>query len=395
MHKKDYLQNIVIIVLIIGFSITSIYADSYRTKSNLIQTSHNYSNNFFSQKSGFFQPAYRDNEIHSHIKENGILKKTLSFFPPFGHFYGGQWRKGTSDLWNNFTIFWFLYEPYISLKQWDDKLGHEEPTSRHYKLITNNKKLYRHLQYCLFTMVAMNYINSVVDCFSSDDDESFFGTFVSIQSIHHSSYIDRSWGDEPNTEFVYAPYGGLTFGYRNIFEFYAKMFFPNPWTPIMFCNFYSDYIIPYKFHENLDFYIGIGLVAGGYERKEPETHYGGGLGSGPRIGCSYIMQNHHYMRFTVIPYPIWCEVKSFEYCEEDTNFFSTSPRFSQQPFGDNFGIEFIYRYKLARKLYAESLFQFSRLIEPGGEYTERGISISIDERASIIYRFDFSLNYNF
>jgi len=345
-------------------------------------------------KSLFFESVQQDDYIQT-PKQQGAFRTVLNFVPPAGHFRSGQWRKGASDLWNGISLLWFIAEPNNTIKAWNDKITREEPTSRNYALFENNLKLYRHLQYCLFAMVFMNYINSVADCFYSENDDAFFGAFVAVQGIDHNSYIDRSWDDVPNRDFAYAPYGGLTFGYRGLFEFYAKMFFPNALSPITFCNLYSDYIIPFKIRDELDFYIGIGLVAGGYEKADAGTSYVGGLGSGPQIGCSYILQNRHYFRMTVIPYQIWSEVKCFEAIPEDSSFYSDNPRFSQQPFGDNFGAEIIYRYRLGSKFYAETLCQFSQLVEPGGEYIENGEEISIDRRTSSIIRLDLSINYEF
>lgn len=334
----------------------------------------------------------------THTKEKrSTFNKILNFIPSVGHFNSGQWRKGASDIWNTISILWFIAEPNAHFRKMEEDIGYYEPGTRNYVITSRNLEIERDMQKILLSMVVLNYVNSVIDCFNSKNDESFFSAFFAMNMFHYNTYITMANGYMPIDVTKAGPYVGFNFGYRSIFEFYAKMFFPSPGRRMQYAHFYTDYIIPLKSKRDLEFYMGLGFNAGGYDAKD--IQYGGGLGLYPRVGASYILKENHYFRFNIAPYMFWNEIITKDTTKSDMDGGYYDMRFSRQPFGDNFGFEFIYRYEFSKRLFIQAIFDFSNLTEPAGDFInhkeDKETFIHRNKESSQMLRFDFSMNYKF
>ncbi|MBI5882334.1 MAG: hypothetical protein HZB91_04435 [Elusimicrobia bacterium] len=245
----------------------------------------------------------------------------------------------------------------------------------------------------------MNYINSILDLSTSDDDESFFSAFAAFNAFRYDTHMTMSDGYRAVDVAKAGTYSGLNFGYRGIFEVYAKMFLPIlPGMRMQYANFYTDYVIPYRPHEQVGFYAGLGFNAGGY--NAPDVMYGGGLGLHPRIGVSYEPQRSHYFRLNLIPHMFWNEVITKDPSRSDMPKEYYDLRFASQSFGDNFGAELIHRHKYSKRWFIQTMLDFSHVTEPAGDYIElkpdnSTVSIHRPKESSEMIRLDLSLNYQF
>ncbi|MBI5882333.1 MAG: hypothetical protein HZB91_04430 [Elusimicrobia bacterium] len=54
----------------------------------------------------------------------------VDFVPSAGHFRRGQWRKGSSDVWNAISVLWFILEPSTSIDKMEKDRNGYRPGSR-------------------------------------------------------------------------------------------------------------------------------------------------------------------------------------------------------------------------------------------------------------------------
>ncbi|HCJ67320.1 MAG TPA: hypothetical protein DHV62_08380 [Elusimicrobia bacterium] len=346
-------------------------------------------------------PWFTQPEEKTNLPKNTTLKTILNFIPTVNHFSAGKWRKGTSDIWNFVILAKALTEPADNIDKFTKQLETTSPTSRSYAELSAKIKQFKELRNYFCVMVLMNYFNSVLDAFSSNDDKSFLGAFYALDSINYNSYVATKTGYTPSTLTKTYPHWGFIFGYRNRFEYYANMFSPtivNSNTTIVYINWYSDFIIPYKHKKNLDFYLGLGFIESDYHERDTKVGVGGGIGFHPRVGASYILKNAHYFRVNLMPYLIWAKVR-FNLAEKTDLLveegYEDNERPFNQKFGDNYGIQFIYRYKILKRIYLQTIYDFSKVTEPAGDYLEGNISIHRNKQSSYLHRVDCSLNYSF
>jgi len=319
--------------------------------------------------------------------------KSLKFsylIPGYGHFSKGQWRKGVSDLWNVFMAIWAIAEPNATIARWQEDVDYNlTPGSFEYEVKRKNIPLYRELQYWLEAMTLLNYINSVLDARDSEDDASFFGPFIAVHSFSYRTCIYTKDG----LPLTYngndtGSYLGLTFGYRKVFEYYAKMIFPL--AGIRYINFYTDYIVPLH-SRNLELYLGLGFLANCYVDDvdwdkvnkviERGTHFH------PRFGIAYASKQHLF-KLTLMPYHIYVGTKAYDtaICEKGSVY--EEERIFRGKIGEDYAVQFTYRFTLPRRLYLEFFYDFVKEREPE-------LQPYHGARDLYFHNFDLSLNHQF
>jgi len=314
--------------------------------------------------------------------------KLLNFIPSYGHFSKGQWRKGISDLWNVFMAIWCIAEPNETINRWQEDIDYRlNPDSYEYKIKLKNIKVYRELQYWMGGMILLNYINSILDIKQSDDDISFLGLYLATHCFNYDTYILTDAGPFPYSGREFGYHFGFIFGYRHIFEYYAKMIFPRP--GVRYFHWYSDYVIPIG-RKNTETYLGIGFSAADYidnlDWDKVDKVVNRGARFYPRIGIGYILHQHQ-IKLIIFPYYIFSGTRAYDTDTYKNNFYKEERMFRGK-IGENFGFQFVYRFNAAKHLYFELLYEFSKIREPEVENYQK-------EQNLYFHNFDFSLNYEF
>lgn len=344
----------------------------------------------------WFDTTYKEYSI----KDENVFKRAINFIPVINHLYSGQWRKGVSDLWN-FAMLgiqnWHIDEDIVKHKQ---MLRTVQPQSRQYDESTRKTKQFEELRTYFSMMILMNYLNSVLDAFTAKDDNSFLGVYYAGNGFSHNSYAESASGIVPFNAIRSGSYWGIVFGYQNMFEYYADMISPTvivSSTSIFSMTWSSDFIVPYKFTKNLDFYLGLGFNQIEYHDENNMISSGGcGLGFHPRIGVSYLLNKQHYFRLNVVPYMFWGNVKGSDPAKTGVEGKSGGhERTIIRDFADDYGFQFIYGLKIFKRLYLKTNFVFSKVTESGGDFVENNTLIHLDKHSSYMNSLDLSLNYAF
>ncbi len=246
----------------------------------------------------------------------------------------------------------------------------------------------------------MNYINSVVDAFTTKNDNGFLGIYYAYDMFHFSSYAEAPFGIVPSEAIRSGGYYGFIFGYRNMFEYYSDMMSPSVITAnvsMFSMNWSNDFIVPYKFYKNLDLYVGLGFNQIEYHDNSNQISTGGcGLGFHPRVGVSYLLNEKHYFRLNVIPYMIWGNVKFSDPGKTGTEGKDGGhERTISRDIGDDYGVQLIYGLKLFKRLYLKTNLTISKVTESGGDFVEGNTTFHLDKHSSYMESIDFSLNYAF
>ena len=344
----------------------------------------------------WFYETYKEKKI----KEESSVKRVINFIPAVNHFYSGQWRKGISDIWNIVMLAFGDWHTGTDLNKLNENIRTSPATSRTYAEAKNKIRQFEDLKTGWGMMILMNYINSVVDAFTSDNDNGFLGAYYAYDIFHYSGFAEDRFGIVPGEAVRQGSYWGFTFGYRNIFEYSSDMMSPTiliSSTSIFSMNWYSDFIVPYKFHKNLDLYAGLGFNQIEYHDENAQISTGGcGLGFYPRIGVSYLFKERHYFRLTYAPWLLWGNVKFSDPEKTGTEGKSGGhERTISRDWGDNYGFQFIYGLKLFRQLYLKTNITVSKVAEAGGDFIEGSTVFHLDKHFSYMQSLDLSINYAF
>ena len=336
------------------------------------------------------------------LRAGEVNPSALDLIPSYGHFRRGEWQKGVSDLWNTWLAIWAFLEPNATIGRWQEDIDHNlEPLSRKYVIIKRNIEIYRDLQFWILTVVFVNYVNGLLDLWSSKDGESFLGVFTGIHAYGYDTYVIVPDGFEPYSGVVAGPYFGMVFGYRGLLESHMRMFFPMP--GVHYANWHTDYVFPRKRGRNLHFALGVGFVTCGYmntlDWDKVDKVIDGGLGMHLRLRMTYTPSHAHTFDLTLAPYIFQTDLRAFDISINDDRT-TNHERFTRGHFPDNFGFEFVYRYSVTEHFNIETLLGYSRATEPGGHYIKRmpddsGVILHVDGKSSNRGYLSITLNYRF
>ncbi len=328
----------------------------------------------------------------------------LDFVPSYGHFRRGEWQKGISDLWNVFMVVWAIAEPNETISRWQRDVDEGYCTGTvQCKVFSDNIPIMRQFQYCMLGLAIIDYVNSLLDlAHPSRDSESFFGAFGAYDVFNYDTFVTTPLGFQPYDGADKGIYGGLIFGYRSTFEWYMKMFLPQP--GVSYSIWYTDYVIPSKRWDGLTYYLGVGACGGSYKSTLDWNRVSkvveGGIGLHLRLGASYRLSDKHFVRLTLAPVTMWQNIRAFDKKIYEDRSGSDYSRLTRGCFPKNFGFQLLYRYNISSRFYIETLFSYSRATEHEDDYTELlgdGTTLHIhrNEQTSYRRRLDVSLNWRF
>ena len=336
-------------------------------------------------------------------EDKNIPNTILNFIPSYGHFRKGEWQKGISDLWNTWMAIWAILEPNATIGRWEKDIREtDQPGSYRYTTLTRNIEIYRELQFWMFTMIFINYLNSIFDIYLSPGGASFFGLYVAEHFYNYNTFIKIRDEFQPYQGLKTGPHFGAIFGYKGILRTYFKMYFPR--AGVHYALWITEGVIPFGTHKNICFYTGIGFSGVGYmdnfDWEKVKNVIEGGLGTHLRLGVSYLYKTKHFFKFTFVPYLFQTDIRAYDEAIVGREDSWDQERFTRGHFPENFGLQLIYKYRFSSHLYIESCFEFIRAVETGRSYIDYQPDGGqyIWHTDDLIMRSliaDFSVNYNF